>query len=150
MFPAENVVMKEALAGMDEGVRARVVAEYRRATPKGPDGEPMEYAAEACAASQRVWLPVIPLCTPELRKPIAPVARYKMKESDLDEVVWLVAARFEAVMQRVIRQIPRRLLRWSLRPGPWFVSRLGRGALKQMLVKATGGFVRGGGVTRGG
>jgi hypothetical protein len=53
-------------------------------------------------------------------------------------VVRLVAARFEAVSQRVIRQIPRWLLRWSLRPAPWFIVRLGRGALKQMLAKQLG------------
>jgi hypothetical protein len=138
VFPAENVVMKEALAGMDEAVRVRVVEQYRRATPKGPDGEPMEYAAEACAASQRVWLPVIPLCTDALRAPIAPVPRYKMKERDLDEVVRLVAVRFEAVAQRAIRKITHRAFRWSLRPGPWFAARLGRGAMKQMFVKMLG------------
>jgi predicted acylesterase/phospholipase RssA len=138
VFPAENVVMKEALAGMDMGVRARVVDEYRRSTPKGPDGEPMEYAANACAASRRVWLPVIPLCTPELRVPIAPVPRYKMKDRDLDEVVRLVAARFEAVAQRTIRVIHSRALRWSLRPAPWFISKLGRASVKQMLVKGLG------------
>jgi hypothetical protein len=138
IFPAENVVMKEALAGMDEAARARVVAEYRRESPKGADGGPLEYAAEACAASERVWLPVIPLCTAELRAPIAPVPRYKMKERDLDEVVRLVLRRFEAVAQRSIRAIRHHALRWSLRPGPWFASRLGRGALKQMLVKGLG------------
>jgi hypothetical protein len=138
VFPAENVVMKAALAEMDAEVRARVVAEYRRATPKGPDGGPMVYAAEACAASQRVWLPVVPLCTAALRAPIGPVPRYKMKERDLDEVVRLVAVRFEAVAQRAIRQISHRALRWSLRPGPWFASRFGRGAVKQMLVKMLG------------
>jgi len=138
IFPAENVVMKEALAGMDAEVRARMVAEYRRSTPKGPGGLPMEYAAEACAASERVWLPAIPLCTAELRAPIAPVPRFKMKERDLDEVVRLVLKRFEAVAQRAIRPIQHRALRWSLRPGPWFVSRLGRGALKQMFVKGLG------------
>jgi hypothetical protein len=138
VFPAENVVMKAALAEMDAEVRARVVAEYRRATPKGPDGGPMKYAAEACAASQRVWLPVVPLCTAALRAPIGPVPRYKMKERDLDEVVRLVAVRFEAVAQRAIRQISHRALRWSLRPGPWFASRFGRGAVKQMLVKMLG------------
>ena len=138
VFPAENVVMKEALAGMDAEVRARVVEQYRRATPKGPDGEPMVYAAAACAASQKVWLPVVPLCTAELRTPIAPVPRYKMKAADLDEVVRLVAVRFEAVAKRSIRQITHRALRWSLRPAAWFVSRLGRGALKQMLVKGLG------------
>lgn len=138
VFPAENVVMKKALAGMELGVRARVVDQYRRPSPKGPDGEPMEYAANACAVSRRIWMPVIPLCTPELRKPIAPVPRYKMKSSDLDEVVRLVAVRFEAVAQRAIRKITHRALRWSLRPGPWFASRLGRGAVKQMLVKMLG------------
>ena len=138
VFPAENVVMKEALAGMDAEVRARVVEQYRRATPKGPDGEPMAYAAEACAASQRVWLPVVPLCTPELRAPIAPVPRYKMKAADLEEVVRLVAGRFEAVAKRAVRSIHSRPLRWSLRPAVWFASKLGRGPLRQMLVKGLG------------
>jgi hypothetical protein len=138
VFPAENVVIKEALAGMDPAVRARVVEQYRRATPKGPDGEPMVYAAEACAASQRVWLPVVPLCTPELRAPIAPIPRYKMKAADLNEVVRLVAVRFEAVAKRTVRSFRSRPLRWSLRPGVWFASKLGRGPLRQMLVKGLG------------
>jgi hypothetical protein len=98
----------------------------------------MDFAQEACAASERVWLPVIPLVTEELRRPIAPIPRYKMKEADLDEVVRLIAVRFEAVMQRAIRVIHHRLLRWSMRPGPWFVSRLGRRPMKQMLVKMLG------------
>jgi hypothetical protein len=138
VFPAENVVMKEALAGMDAEVRARVVAEYRRATPKGPDGKPMVYAAAACAASQKVWLPVVPLCTPELRAPIAPVPRYKMKAADLEVVVRLVAARFEAVMKRTVRSLHSRGLRWSLRPAVWLVAKLGRGPLRQLLVKGLG------------
>ena len=139
IFPAENVVMKEAMAGMDVEVRTRVVAEYRRSTPKGPGGVPMEYAAEACAASERVWLPVIPLCTPELRAPIRPVPRYKMKERDLDEVVRLVLRRFEAVAQRAIRVVHHRALRWTAAAGGHgFVSKLGRGALKQVLVKGLG------------
>jgi hypothetical protein len=143
IFPAENVVMKEALAGMDAEVRARVVERYRRATPRGPDGEPMKYAADACAASQKVWLPVVPLCTPELRAPIAPIPRYKMKAADLDEVVRLVAARFEAVAKRAIRSFHSRPLRWSLRPGVWFASKLGRVPLKQMLVKGLGSSYQG-------
>src|SRR6185437_12070613 len=126
------VVMKEALDGMDPAVRARVVEQFRRPTPKGPGGVPMDYAGDACASSERVWLPVVPLCTPELRAPIAPVPRFKMKSDDLDEVVRLMAIRFEAVAQRMIRVIHHRALRWSLRPGPWFVARLGRGAMKQV------------------
>jgi len=143
IFPANNVVMKEALAEMDPKARARVVAKYKRATPKGPGDVPMDFAQEACAASERVWLPVIPLVTEELRTPIGPVPRYKMKAADLDEVVRLIAARFEAVAQRAIRVIHHRALRWSLRPGPWFVSRLGRGALKQLLVKGLGDSYKG-------
>jgi hypothetical protein len=136
--------MKEALAGMDAEVRARVVEQYRRATPKGPDGEPMAYAAEACAASERVWLPVVPLCTAELRAPIAPVPRHKMKAAELDEVVRLVMKRFEAVAKRAVRSIAHRALRWSLRPGVWFVSKLGRGPLQQMLAKGLGDSYEGG------
>jgi len=144
IFPAQNVVMKEALDAMDPAVRARVVEQYRRETPKGPGGLPMDYAGDACAASERVWLPVVPLCTPELRTPIAPVQRYKMKAADLDEVVRLMAVRFEAVAQRMIRGIHHRALRWSLRPGPWFVSRLGRGPMKQALAKKLGDSYEGG------
>jgi hypothetical protein len=144
IFPAQNVVMKEALDAMDAEVRARVVAQYRRETPKGPGGVPMDYAGDANAASERVWLPVVPLCTPELRAPIAPVPRFKMKAEDLDEVVRLMAVRFEAVAQRMIRTIHHRALRWSLRPGPWFVARLGRGAMKQVLIKRLGDSYEGG------
>jgi Patatin-like phospholipase len=138
IFPAQNIVMKEALAGMDPEVRARVVEQYRRATPTAPGGVAMEFADAASAASEHVWLPAIPLCTPELRAPIGPVPRYKMKAADLDEVVRLIALRFEAVTQRMIRTIHHRALRWSLRPGPWFIARLGRGAIKQALIKKLG------------
>jgi hypothetical protein len=104
----------------------------------------MVYAATACAASQRVWLAVVPLCTPELRAPIAPIARYKMKAADLEEVVRLVAVRFEAVAKRAVRSIHSRPLRWSLRPAVWFASKLGRGPLRQMLVKGLGSSYKGG------
>jgi hypothetical protein len=53
-------------------------------------------------------------------------------------VVRLVAVRFEAVMYRAVRSIHNGPLRWSLRPGVWFASKLGRGPLKQMLVKGLG------------
>jgi hypothetical protein len=131
-------VMKEALAAMDPEVRARVIAEYKRKTPKGPDGGPMEYAAEASAASDHVWLPAVPLCTPELRAPIGPVPRFKMNEENLDEVVRLIASRFEALAGRWTRGVKHWGLRQSLRPGPWFIARMGQGSLKQKLVKRLG------------
>jgi hypothetical protein len=138
IFPANNVVMQQALAELEPGLRARVIAQYQRPTPKGPGDAPMEFAQQADAASEPVWLPVIPLVTEKLRTPLGPIPRYRMKEADLDEVVRLIAVRFEAVAQRAIRVLRHRLLRWSLRPGPWFISRLGRGALKHTLVKMLG------------
>jgi hypothetical protein len=144
IFPAENVVMKEALGGMEPEVRERMIAQYRRESPKDPDGKPMEYAAEASAASAHVWLPMIPLCTPELRAPIPPVPRYKMKEADMDEVVRLVAGRFEALTGRWIGGVRHWGLRQSLRPGPWVIARMGRGTLKQKLAKMLGDSYEGG------
>jgi hypothetical protein len=138
IFPADNVVMKEALAGMDEEVRARVIAEYRHHRPKGPDGEPMAYAAEASEVSDHVWLPAVPLCTPELRAPIGPIPRFKMREENLDEVVLLIAGRFEALAGRWIGGVKHWGLRQSLRPGPWLIARMGRGSLKQKLAKRLG------------
>jgi hypothetical protein len=88
---------------------------------------------------------VVPLCTPELRAPIAPVPRYKMKAADLEEVVRLVAVRFEAVMKRGVRSLHSRPLRWSLRPGVWFISKLGRGPLKQLLIRGLGSSYEAGG-----
>jgi hypothetical protein len=138
IFPAENVVMKEALAAMNPGLRERVIAQYRRETPMGPHGQPLAYAADACVDSEKVWLAAIPLCTPELRAPIASVPRFRMREAALNEVVLLIAKRFEAVGQHAIRSIQRWPLRISLRPGPWFISRLGRASLKHTLVKKLG------------
>src|ERR1019366_9938722 len=102
--------------------------------------------AEACAASERVWLPVVPLCTPELRAPIRPVPRYKMKAADLNEVVRLIALRFEAVAARAVRSIHSRPLRWSLRPGVWFASKLGGGAPREVPGEGLGGGDEAGGL----
>jgi hypothetical protein len=144
IFPTENVVMKEALAAMEPEARARVIAQYRRETPKGPDGSPMEYAAEASAASDHVWLPAIPLCTPELRTPIPPVPRCKMSEESLDEVAGLILKRFEAVVGAWIGSVRNWGLRQSLRPGPWLIARMGRSTLKQRLAKLLGDSYEGG------
>lgn len=133
VLPADNVIMKDAVASLPEELRASIVAKFRRKAPLGSNGKPLPVAGVS-----DVWLPIIPLCTKELRDPIAPVARVKMKAADLECVVDLISQRFKGVASAMLRSIPHLLLRMFLRPGPWVIALLGRGMLKNVLIKQLG------------
>jgi hypothetical protein len=61
-----------------------------------------------------------------------------MKDADLDRVVSLISNRFQAVASEMLNSIQHWTLRLFLRPGPWFIAHLGRGILKQALIKELG------------
>lgn len=144
VLPSDNVIMKEALATLTAEVRARIMSEFGRNAPKGPDGKPLAYAPGSVVTAETVWLPIVPLCTPELREPIAPIARFQMRDADLDDIVDLISKRFQAVVSVMLNSIHHLGLRLFLRPGPWFIAHLGRGMLKQALVKELGDSYRSG------
>jgi hypothetical protein len=144
VLPSDNVIMKEALATLTAEVRAGIMSEFGRTAPKGPDGKPLAYAPGSVVTAETVWLPIVPLCTRGLREPIAPIARFKMRDADLDDVVDLISKRFQAVVSVMLNSIHHWGLRLFLRPGPWFIAHLGRGMLKQALVKELGDSYRSG------
>ena len=69
---------------------------------------------------------------------IAPMVRFQMKDADLDRVVSLIPNRFQAVTSEMLNSMRHWTLRPFLRPGPWFIAHLGRGILKQALIKELG------------
>jgi hypothetical protein len=138
ILPSDNVIMKESLAPLTTEARERILSEFRRNAPKGPNDEQLVYPPDSCVTAETVWLPIVPLCTPELREHIAPIVRFQMNEADLDHVVRLISKRFQAVASAMLNSIHHWALRLFLRPGPWFIVHLGRGALKQKLIKELG------------
>jgi hypothetical protein len=138
VLPEDNVVMNEGLSAMSDYLRRGVIKDFQREAPKGPDGKPLSYQPGSGVNERTVWLPIIPLCTPELRRPIEPVERFQMTDSDLNEVVHLIGERFKAVADKMIRQLRLGPLRLFLTPGPWFIAWLGRGPLKRNLIRQLG------------
>jgi hypothetical protein len=143
-LPSDNVIMKEALATLTAEVRERIVSEFGHKAPSGPAGTPPIYPPDCSVSAETVWLPIVPLCTRELREPIAPIARFQMRDAELDEVVDLIAKRFQAVVSVLLNSIHHWALRLFLRPGPWFIAHLSRGMLKQALAKELGSSYRSG------
>ena len=144
VLPSDNVIMREALATLAPDVRENIVNKFRRNAPEGPDGKPLAYPPDSCVTGDTVWLPIIPLCTPKLREPIAPIPRVQMEGPSLDHVVGLISKRFQAVVSVMLNSIHHLWLRLFLRPGPWFIAHLSRGMLKQALIKELGDSYRSG------
>ena len=144
VLPSDNVIMREALATLAPDVRENIVNKFRRNAPEGPDGKPLAYPPDSCVTVDTVWLPIIPLCTPKLREPIAPIPRVQMEGPSLDHVVGLISKRFQAVVSVMLNSIHHLWLRLFLRPGPWFIAHLSRGMLKQALIKELGDAYRSG------
>jgi hypothetical protein len=61
-----------------------------------------------------------------------------MSKARMDKIVKLISRRFRAVGRLTIAGIPHSGLRLFLRPGPWVISRLGRGPLRQALIEQLG------------
>jgi len=138
ILPADNVIMKEALEKATPDFRKSIVESFGRQPPKGPDGKPPVFPPGSCVTKETVWLPIVPLCTAELRQPIGPISRAAMADAKLDHVVDMMLKRFQSVVSVMLNSIHHLGLRLFLRPGPWFIAHLGRGMLKQALIKELG------------
>src|ERR1700761_7931865 len=77
ILPEGNVVMHEGLSSLPDDLRRTVIKEFRREAPRGPDGKPLNYLPGSGVNENTGWLPIVPLCTPELRRPIEPVPRFQ-------------------------------------------------------------------------
>lgn len=137
ILPDDNVIMKEAIAALPAELRQTIINDFRSPAPTDPDGNPLTFPG-SCVNEHTTWLPIVPLCTPELRKPIPHVPRFQMNAADLNQVVRLIGKRFKAVAHKMIGKLRVGFLRIFLTPGPWFIELFGRKPLTQALIEQLG------------
>src|SRR6185312_16751860 len=87
LLPANNVVMKAALDGMDAAAREAVVSKYARRPPGDYAGSNKAVSGEK---EDEKWLPVIPLCTEYLSTKLPYIEREQISGASLNEIVDLI------------------------------------------------------------
>jgi hypothetical protein len=133
VLPVDNVVMKEALDKLAPDARQRILNEFKRPAPSN-----LQEKAVSSAHAEMEWLPIIPLCSPEVATPIKEVPRTRMSRRKLDQVMDLILQRFRAVMGVLSPTIPSFALRAFLWPGRWVIPWLARKPLRDKLIKELG------------
>jgi hypothetical protein len=133
VLPVDNVVMKEALDKLAPDARQRILNEFKRPAPSN-----LQEKVVPSAHTEMEWLPIIPLCSPEVATPIKEVPRTRMSRRKLDQVMDLILQRFRAVMGVLSPTIPSFALRAFLWPGRWVIPWLARKPLRDKLIKELG------------
>ncbi len=111
VLPADNVIMKPALESLHPDTNATVVAKFKRPAPGtyaesaaslAQKGEAVPYAQKT---STDTWIPIIPLCSEIVSKPIEPIARARMTSAALTVVVDLILQRFRALVPLLLKPV---------------------------------------------
>jgi hypothetical protein len=135
VLPADNVVMKPALVRFPPDVRATVLERFRRPAPRNYAGTSQAEQGEPVAEH---WIPIIPLCSEIVSKPIGPIPRERMQSAALKKVVNLILGRFRRLVRLFLNQISNLPLRWFLLIGQPFIRWLVRRPLRNALIKQLG------------
>ena len=144
VLPADNVIMKPALEALDPTTRASVIASFKHPAPATyiESAEPLDpkdlTTHEIEGQPKNVWLPIIPLCTECVSRPIASIPRSQISEADLKLIVKLVLKRFRVVVSVLLLQVSSWPLRIFLRIGQPIIAWLARRPLREKLIKQLG------------
>jgi hypothetical protein len=144
VLPVDNPIMKAALDRLGPAAREAVIGQFQRGAPgvyanPKPSAHLMGRALpRAQITATDVWLPIIPLCTEQLRKPIEPVARATIDKAEVKKIAALILGRFKALMPMFLSEIPSWTLRVFLRIGQPFIRALARGPLRDHLIRQFG------------
>lgn len=144
VVPTDNLIMKAALDRLDAATRDTILREFERPAPGTytHSAETLKQMGRALPAAQAspstVWLPIIPLCTNALKRPLPAVPRAKMKGSSLDFIVSLILSRYKAVMSVLLSRIRSAALRRFLILGQPIIRALVRRPLRQKLMEQLG------------
>jgi len=142
VLPMDNVIIRTGLDRLYPDIRESVIRQFNRPAPG-------TYAYPAKTLRQRGydlpaaqithadgWLPIIPLCSDALKRPLPHVERVKMSGAALN--VDLIRARFKKLMSLLISTIPSMPLRIFLRIGQPVIRALARGPLRNALIAQLG------------
>jgi predicted acylesterase/phospholipase RssA len=135
LLPQTNEIIKSSLPTKPEDLEA-YLTKYGRPDPRvssAPGFDPATFIP-----LEERWVPIIPLCTDEIRKPVPAQDRFKMKEKDLDDILDLIFKRFHAVVSALLQPVhaPWHFVISSI--VPTIAHFAGSGPLKELLVKELG------------
>jgi hypothetical protein len=125
VLPQDNVVIK---SGIQEARRKEILTRFGR-PPLGA------YAAPRIVDPnlEKRWIPIIPLCSEDVLKPVVPRKRTMISDAKLRLIVKMIGKRVRAIVSLWRSQIPSWPLRMFLWPGEWFIPWLAERPLRNLL-----------------
>ncbi len=125
VLPEDNIVIQ---TGIQETHRQEILARFGRPAPGA-------YAVSSVIDpnSQRRWIPIIPLCSENVLKPVSPPKRATISEAKLKLIVKLISKRVRALVSLWRSQIPSWPLRMFLWPGQWVIPWLAERPIRNVL-----------------
>jgi len=139
VLPVGNVVVRIGLETLDSQTRRTVEERFRKSAPGGYADKNLPSLQQRAGAD---WMPIIPLCTEELRTPIPPVERVTISRRKIDEIVELLIGRYKVVVREFISKVPSPLFRGFLIFGQPMIRFLMRRPLREALIEQFGDQVR--------
>ena len=123
ILPIDNPIIQ---AGLSSDLLEREAIIQRFGRPAPPNQSP------------GTWLPLIPLCGPEVDAPIPEVPRFRMTRQKLDVTVSSILKRSRAVVMALLDPIPSLPLRIFLKVGQPAISFLAQGPITKALIRQLG------------
>ncbi len=134
LLPEDNLVIQ---TGITEEHQQGILTRFGRPalggyatsslTPK------LQSSLNATQASEKRWIPIIPLCSERVSAPVPMRARTVISEAKLRLIVKLIGKRVCAIVGLWRSQIPSWPLRMFLWPGQWIIPWLAQGPIRNAL-----------------
>ena len=135
VLPEDNIVIK---SGIQEKHRQEIRSRFGRpplGTYAGPSGveSSSQTTPEGIVAGEKRWIPVIPLCSEDVLKPVPTRKRTTISDAKLRLIVKLIGKRVRAIVGLWRAQIPSWPLRMFLWPGEWVIPWLAERPIRNLL-----------------
>lgn len=129
VLPVENPIIADGMHALGEQ-RSLATAKFK---VRPPNSE--------LAAMYKNWIPLIPLCSDNVRNDVLKPARGQIAESDLNDIVDLIEQRFTAAIPVMFQAVPSEPLRLFLDAAEHLIAFFGKHRLKDYLEAQLGNSV---------
>jgi len=135
VLPEDNIVIN---SGIQENHRKEIRSRFGRPA-LGPYAGPStvdsssQTTPEDIGAGEKQWIPVIPLCSENVLKPVPTRKRTTISDAKIRLIVKLIGKRVRAIVALWRAQIPSWPLRMFLWPGEWVIPWLAQRPIRNVL-----------------
>ncbi len=140
VLPEDNVIIKSGVSENHLGeIRSRFgkppLGPYAGNSGIDPD---LQTKPQDAGANEKRWLPIIPLCSEEIRRMVFTPERTTISHAKISLIVKLVRKRVRAIIGVWRAQIPSWPLKVFLWPGEWIIPKLAERPIRNLLRKQLG------------